>query len=128
MSANLLVLGLDLMHVLGLAVDYERLYNLHEVQSDRKQVHAQVVYVDIEAITLVRSEAVGSSVIQELIRFAISLQVDHEDVQSSENLQRSVKDSFTVLEALNQVVDGLNSIKVKTVLINYDSRIVVDSF
>ena len=128
MGSNLLILRLNLVHVLRLSVDYERLHNLHEIQRDWEQVHPEVVNVDIEAITLVRPEAVSSGIVQELVRLTIGLQVDHEDVRGRENLERGVKHALAMVKTLNQVVDGLDSVIVQAVLVDDDTRVVVNAF
>jgi len=53
MSADLLILGFDLVDVFGVPVHDERLNNLQEVQSDWEHIDAQIVNIDVEAITLI---------------------------------------------------------------------------
>jgi hypothetical protein len=116
------------VHVLGRPVDDERLYDLKEVEGDREEVDTQVVNVNVEAVALVRAEAVGRRVVEELVRVAVFVQVDREYVHRRQHLQRRVHHVRPVIESLHQVVDGLDRLIVETILVIEQVRVVVDPF
>lgn len=116
------------MHVLGRPVDDERLYDLKEVEGDREEVDTQVVNVNVEAVALVRAEAVGRRVVEELVRVAVLVQVDREYVHRRQHLQRRVHHVRPVIESFHQVVDGLDRLIVETILVIEQVRVVVDPF
>ena len=64
---------------------------------------------------------------QIVVAFAIGLQIDGKNVRGREDFQGCVEDALAMIEALNQVVHGLDRVEVETLLVDDDVLVVVDA-
>ena len=121
-------LALDLGQTIGLGHYNECLDDLQEVEDYGEQIDAQIVNIHIEAVALVRAEAVSHGVVQELVHLAVLGYIVDENVQRRAYFQCRVEVTLAVAPPLNHVVNRVDRRSVQAFRIIQGLRAAVKAF
>ena len=121
-------LALDLRQTIGRGHYDERFDDLQEIEDNWEQIDAQIVDIHIEAVALVRAEAVGQSVVEELVHLAVLRYIVDENIQRRGYFQGRVEVTLAVAPPLNHVVNRVDRRSVQALRIIQGLRAAVKAF
>ena len=88
-----------------------------EAKHDWHCINGNIVEIDVEAVALVRPEAVGRNVVVELPCAAVYVKVCHEDIAGDQHFECRVPKANTVHPTFVKVEYGLHAILVQALFV-----------